>query len=86
MKKLFLSLFLTGIMFATNAATVEQSTMVPLSNIQLQQALVKNPTQYELHFSCDGGQTWGTVCCFDSEEEALADWEAHADQYCEWAN
>lgn len=86
MKKLFLALLLTGFMFAANAATIDACTPPTVNFTDLKKIADKNPDEWELHFSCDGGNTWGTFCCFDSEAEALAFWEDNEALLCSWAN
>lgn len=69
-------------MFVANAATIETS----VTNNRPNQVI--NPSEinyvWELQFSCDGGETWGTVCCFNTQQEAIDFWNTHQDMLCGW--
>lgn len=80
MKKIILSsLFLCCVFFAS-ATAKEDLKITPKAKVEN-----KKP-QWEIRFSCDGGNTWGTFGNFNSAAEAQAWLDAHPGQLCAWAN
>jgi hypothetical protein len=69
MKKIILAVFLvSSTLFATANSKVKATTKTAL----FIKKTIKGKPVYEIRFSCDGGTTWGTVCCFNSTAEAQA--------------
>ncbi|MBK6379341.1 MAG: hypothetical protein IPO01_11405 [Chitinophagaceae bacterium] len=84
MKKIILaSLLLCSVLFVS-AASKENLKIAPKSKIEKKQNFKK--PQWEISFSCDGGNTWGTFCCFNSQSEAQSFWNQNSAMLCGWTN
>jgi len=82
MKKIILSLLFVASMFATQASAKENTKVA--NTLKVEKKLKGNKYVWELRFSCDGGSTWGTVCCFNSSSEATAFWNQNSAMLCGW--
>ena len=82
MKKIILaSLLLCSVLFVS-AASKENFKIAPKLKIEKKQNFKK--PQWEINFSCDGGNTWGTFCCFNSYNEAASWLAANPGLLCSW--
>lgn len=82
MKKIVLALLCMGTMFVAQAAPKETPKMS--NSFKMEKKSLGNKYVWELRFTCDGGATWGTVCCFNTSAEAMAFWNQNSGTLCGW--
>jgi hypothetical protein len=82
MKKIILALLFMSTMFVAQASSKETPKVA--KTLKMQKKAVGKKVVWELRFSCDGGNTWGTMCCFNSSSEATSFWNQNSAMLCGW--
>jgi|GEM_PF-6841313 len=82
MKKIILASILLCGTFCANAAS--KGNLKIVSKLKIENKKPVNKPQWEIRFTCDGGTTYGTFCCFSSESQAQAFWNQNSAMLCGW--
>lgn len=82
MKKIILAMLFVSVGFFASAAAPSEKTKIKKGTIV--KKIVNGKPQWQINFSCDGGNTWGTFCCFNTESQAQSFWNQNSAMLCGW--